>query len=150
MGGELLVAGGDSAKPLQTIDAALNNVPPLVGFFVELALACFLVLLVRDDRLDATLAQPLAQPSRRVALISSDLRWLLRPCYRFLQQGDRLLCLMFLPWTDRYRDGRTLPVADQVQFGAEPAPAAAQSVVLRFAGRWIFFSPPQRPTGAPG
>jgi hypothetical protein len=53
MSGEFLAPSRNSAKPLQAIDAALDDVPSPVGLFVELALAGFLVLLVSDDRLDA-------------------------------------------------------------------------------------------------
>src|SRR5207249_9416161 len=93
---------------------------------------------------------PPPPPAGRLALVSGYLRRLLGPGRRLLQQGDRLLRLVLLPRADRHRDRRTLPIADQVQLGAEAPLAAAQGVVLGLTGWRLFFSPPRPPTGAPG
>src|SRR4051812_8164824 len=97
MGRELLVAGRDAAEPLQAVDAPLDDVPPPVALSVELALAGLLVLLVRNDRLDPPLLEPLPQPAGRVPLVPGHLRGLLRPGGRLPQERDGLLGLVLLP-----------------------------------------------------
>src|SRR5262249_14575311 len=150
MARKFFVPRRDAAEPLQAVDAPLDDVPPSVGLLVELPPAALLVLLVGDDRLDAPLPQPLAEPARRVPLVPGDLRRLSRPVSAFLRQGEGLLRLVLLAGADGHRQRRPLPVADQVQFGAEAALAAAQGMVLRFTGGRFFFPPPRPPTGAPG
>ncbi len=63
---QLLVARGHPAEPLQVVDAALDDIPPPIRLLVEPPRVGLLILLVRDDRLDAPLLQPLAQPAGRV------------------------------------------------------------------------------------
>src|SRR5262249_55103782 len=142
VGCQLLVAGGHPPEPLQAVDAPLHDVPPPVTLAIKPPLPRFLVLLVCDDRLDATLPQPLPQPPRGVRLVPGHLRRLLRPGRRLLQERNGPLRLMLLPGADRHRHRRPPGVADQVQLGAEAALAAAQGVVVRLAGRRFFFDAP--------
>ena len=149
---QFFVARGDAAELLQPPYAALDQVALPVRGPIELFRPRF-VAAVRDHRRDAPLPQELAYPARGVPLIPGELGRAtghsvgVAQLRKVLHQRDDVLGLMLLAGTDLDAQGQPLPLADQVELGAEAAPAAAQGMVRPLADRYFFFEPRPPPCG---
>src|SRR5262245_36226398 len=125
---ELLVASCHAAKPLQAVDATLHNVSAAIALLVESFGGIMFVGLVRNHRNDPMILEPVPNPVCRVAFVPSDLGRLLGPGCRLFQQGNKLLRLVLLTWTDGHRQRRPLRVTNQMKLGAEASLAASGSI----------------------
>ena len=149
---QLLVAGGDPAALLQPTHAAFDQVALTIRLVVERCRPR-LVAAVCDDRCDATLLEKLADPTGGVSLVASELGGPVghpvgvAQLREVLHQRDDVLGLVFLAGTDLDAQGQPLPLTDQVELGAEAAPAAAQGMVRPLAGGDFFFEPRPPPCG---
>ena len=122
---EFFIACGDTAKPLQTADAPLDDVSTFVCFLVESLASAVFVGAIGDDWRDVVFAQPIANPVRRESSVARHLIRPGRPRGDFLHQRRKALRLVFLTGTDGHRQRRPGGIANQVQLGAETALAAA-------------------------
>ena len=144
---QLVEARRHRSALLQPADALLDHRPTLVRLPVKLdpAIVGPLVLATRDDGLDPVPPQPKADALIAVALVTGQLH---RPATRppaLLRDADQvqdalaLGGLVTLPAGDLGGQRQAVAVADQVDFRAETAAGAAESVVGRLTGRQIFF-----------
>jgi hypothetical protein len=141
--GALLITRCDASELLAAIDQALDPIPELVDGAIERPGATF-VPLARDGDPHPMLARILPNPPAAVAFVPNDaVRAALRAAWSTpldstglheLFEDHRLVAL---PRGED--DGHQLaaPFGAQVDFGTEPAPAAAEGF-----GRWVpFFAP---------
>ena len=71
IGGALLVAAGDGAEPLETVDQALDEVTAPISFMVEVGLAA-LVAPAWDDRLNVPTPQAGTGSWAAIALVAGN------------------------------------------------------------------------------
>src|SRR5438309_1290327 len=129
MGGQLLVAGGYAAKPLQAVDAALDDVPPTIVFLVEALGRTLFVRLIGNHWGDVMVLKPFANPVSRVALVAGDFGWLLRPRGRLLHERNKTLSFVLLSRTNGHGQRCARCITDEMQLRAEPALTASQGMI---------------------
>jgi len=139
---ELLEPSRNSAALFEPADALLDDAPPAIRLFVELQGSTVmirpLILSLRDHCADPVITSPLANARIAVPLIPSQAlrahsratQWLrdLNLVHRRFEAGG------VVDLTSGYlcRDRKALAVSNQVEFAAESASRAAQSVVRGF------------------
>ena len=128
-GGVFVVAGCDSAKVFELADAALDHVAGLVGVAVEAHALLAFGFEPGDDRPNAPAAQQPAHRSAGVPLVRGDALGFASPTDLALVE-QRLDLGPFVVLAGGQRPGDQLAglVRTDVEFGAEPAPAAAEGV----------------------
>jgi len=143
VGGAFLVARGQSAELLATIDQALEAVAETVESSITWACTTF-VALARDRDPNAVLARIAPNPSAAVAFVPHDaVRAALGTAWAPPLDGATLQELFedhgLVPLSRGQDQGHQLaaPFGPQMDFGTEPAPAPAEGF-----GLWVpFFAP---------
>ena len=138
---ELFESSGDAAALLEQSDGPLHYVSPPVGLVIEASApsnAAFLIRPLWDHRFDSAPMKPLADPPEAVAPITGEA---LGPSTHLatglpnldrVEHGGKALRLVGLPGADLHCQRQTVAIGHEVQFCAETASRAPESVV-----RWL-------------
>lgn len=146
---EFFIACGDASRFLEPADAALDHIALAISVVVQ---GPRRLVSPRGNHAVHMMARE-PEPQRRVAVASvarERCRALpgsappLRDPDR-IEHGFEKARLIGLTRTGEDGERQSVPVADQVQLGAEAAATAPQRVIGRLAGGRIFFPPLRRP-----
>ena len=145
---QFLESRADASTFLKPADALFHDGPAAIGLAVEgdarIVSRPFMVLM-RNDRLDPAVAQPVADPLHAVALIRGEFFRSVSPStllsspadstgYRLADDRLGLRALVDLPRRDFNGEGSALAVSNHMELRSKPASAAAQRVVRRLGG----------------
>jgi len=131
---QFLEACADAAELFEPTDALFGDAAASIRALVEphrRIVTRRLIVLVRDDRLDVLLGQPVADALHAVGFVAGELAWFAAAAEllaaadqrRERLADDRLGARRFmdLPGGDLDRKGSARTVSDHVEFGAKPA-----------------------------
>lgn len=140
--GKLLESCSDPSSFFEPTDALLDDAPASIGGLVEQERSTLmvgsLVVPLRDHGTDAVLPEPLANARVAVSFVPGQTVGPRPGPSEGLGDGNALhhrldpRGIVDLTGGDFRREGKALTVSDQVDFAAESAPRAAQSVVSGF------------------
>ena len=146
---ELFVAGGDPPRLFEAAHAALDHIALAIGATIQGPGA---LVPPRGNHAAHMMArEPVPQRRMAVASVARERGRALPGAAPPPRDPDRIehgceeARLIGLTRTGEDGERQSVPVADQVQLGAEAAATAPQRVIGRLAGGRIFFPPPPRP-----
>ena len=132
---QLVIAHGDAPELLQSANASFDGVTLAIGFFVEFQwpapVLSPLVAALRNNGLDAVVAQPAPDARVTVTLVRGQASWPRKRAALSVAQTDlvheRFKTGGLVALTCAQMDGQWNPLAvgEQVDFGAKSAPGAA-------------------------